>query len=164
MIRELLINNKNMEVFKKLIPEQYQNEIERGSLTAFGFFDDEAMPGEKIAGVVLVRRFGRWIEIEYMSQSDLHAGEMYGAEILDTLIGLIKFSPVDYVGCYTKLYPDETEMHDLFDYVGFKFSKARDGIYEFTFDMVDVDRLVGTEKTLSSVLNLGMPTVNCFPR
>ncbi len=154
MIKDFLINSENLDVFSKLIPVEYQNEIKREGLTAFGFYDDEAMAGERIIGVILARRFDRWLEIEYMSQSDLYAGEYYGTEILSHFIGLMGSSSVDYAGCYTTLYPDETESLEIFDRVGFKFSRAKDGIYEFTFDMVDLDSLTGCEKYADKCISL----------
>ncbi len=154
MINELLIDGNNMEVFSKLIPKQYQNEIEKDRITALGFIDDEAMAGERIVGVVLVRRFDRWIEIEYMSQSDMHPGEFYATEIIEALIERLRTSTVDYAGIFTRIYPNETEKYELFDSVGFDFCKATDGIYEFNFDMVDMESLLGTVKIANKCLKL----------
>ncbi len=151
MIRDIIINKNNIDAFSALIPEEYHEELNEGTLTGFGYYE-EPTPSKKaeVVGTIIVRRFGRWLEIEWIGVADNFDLPCYTEEIFDTLSYRLSTSPVNYVGCYMKVYPQEKDMQKILSDGGFKFGKGKDGVYEFTVDMVDRSRLSKAEQYLDN--------------
>ena len=153
MIRDIVLNKNNISAFARLIPLELQKELHRNILTGFGYYDD-ATEAASITGTILLRRHGRWLELVWVALSDDYSKTEYSREMLDIFTYRASSSPIDYVGCYSELHPSEKELYDILSDYGFSFDHGKNGVYEFTIDMVQKDRLEGTDKYMDSCYSL----------
>ncbi len=153
MFKEVWIERKVPDSFRKLVPEYFDAGISLGEISGIGFYDD-FYDEPVVAGVVLFRIRNTWLEIVWTGESDAFEGGSTTADMLKSCI--IRMSDDKrFTGIFAEFPESDTALYEAFRESGFTVDRAGGGVFEFEMSMVQRALLTGTDKYRPFCCNLG---------
>ncbi len=128
MLYEVRITQENIDSFRYLIPQMYEENILKGRFFSTAVYDGE-IDKQRLVGVVVFKVSYQWQEIIWLALTSSYNQPVYGADILRMRIQDAKILG-NLLGTYCEFPDDELFLTDYFLEAGFEVEKTTGHSYQ----------------------------------
>lgn len=134
MYLDQVITEKELPVLMPLIPEVFRERLSAQGLSGFFTMDTEKET-DGIVGVVLYRRRGDFLEIEWVDTTAPYAFTDYGIDLVRRAVQ--NASMTEGIRGVVSVFPKDSGMADFFPEDAFTLAPEPGKVYEFTLSDID---------------------------
>ena len=134
MYRDYSFSEKDIDLFKALIPDCYMAPLKEGKLSGIVVMDDNFGESD-VVGIVLCRETLGYIEIVWAATTKEYELEDYGADMVRRIVNKARVHG-GYAGVYG-VFRKGSPMENYFPQEEFVLSEETGGVYRFSLKDVD---------------------------